>query len=364
MSVFKRGKTWYIDYWPNGRHGKHVREACHPGITTREEAEQYEKIVRNRPTEIQVSSVKIEDLFGSYLDHVRLHRAETTAVDVGLAWKNFISAILGRFAVQDVSQDHIEYYQSVRKKAGVSNRTINKEVSYLSAFLTWCRTVRKIKLQKINIMMLPYKRPKPRILSFAEVAGIFLSAPPFWRALFGCYYTAGLRYGTARYLRWEDVNIGSRYILFRQKGGEEKMLPIPEWLADCLAEMRQDRKEGWVFLNPATGRPVLKVSGALARACKAAGIERHVTPHMFRHSFATHLLKLKVNLRTIQDYLGHARISTTEIYTHVDMDDLREAETALTSVYARMAAIKEMNDTVYTLPTSKARKYEEVNKDS
>jgi site-specific recombinase XerD len=85
-----------------------------------------------------------------------------------------------------------------------------------------------------------------------------------------------------------------------------------------------------VFRHPdphyGTGEAVKNLRPAIQRACQKAGITKRVTPHLFRHSFATHLVDANVNLRTIQKLLGHSRITTTEIYTHVSLENMRKAQ--------------------------------------
>lgn len=86
-----------------------------------------------------------------------------------------------------------------------------------------------------------------------------------------------------------------------------------------------------IFVSRRTGRPIVNIRKAIQSACNRAGIVKHVNPHLFRHSFATHLLGNGINLRTIQKMLGHKDIDTTEWYTHVALDHLREAGESIAS---------------------------------
>jgi integrase/recombinase XerD len=91
----------------------------------------------------------------------------------------------------------------------------------------------------------------------------------------------------------------------------------------ALADSKGSGQEDYLFANPRNGKSILDVRGAITRICKAAGVAKKVTPHLFRHSIATHLMGVDVKLQMIRQYLGHAQIATTEFYTHVDLGHLR-----------------------------------------
>jgi len=132
-------------------------------------------------------------------------------------------------------------------------------------------------------------------------------------------------------LKWEDVDFDNRAVRTRQKGGTFKILPMTEPLVTALTGIKPQKLApgDHIFISRRTGRPIVNIRKAIENACEAAGIVKHVNPHLFRHSFATHLLGNGINLRTIQTMLGHADIDTTEWYTHVAMDHLREAGDAI-----------------------------------
>jgi site-specific recombinase XerD len=217
-------------------------------------------------------------------------------------------------------------------EASVANRTINKELNYFSGFLKWCRRHKKIDLAPIFFEKLPYKRPRPDILSIDEVLRIIKAATPLYKAFILCLYLLGLRFSEARWLTLRHFDFEGKSVKVTQKGGSEKMLPVDDMLIDAIKDLNITDPDQYIFLNPQMvtlanpkGAPVGDIRSALERFCKVAKVDKKVHPHTFRHSWATHMLGEGVNLRVIQRYLGHAQVSTTEIYTHVMMDHLRTA---------------------------------------
>jgi integrase/recombinase XerD len=152
------------------------------------------------------------------------------------------------------------------------------------------------------------------------------------RTLLEVLYATGMRASEVLGLRLEDVNLNAGYALCTGKGQKQRLVPLGEqaqtWLRNYLKAARPafTRKKdcGRIFVNP-RGGPLSRQSLwiVVRRAATAAGLRRKVSPHVLRHSFATHLLEGKADLRAVQAMLGHADISTTQIYTHLPSDALK-----------------------------------------
>jgi integrase/recombinase XerD len=148
------------------------------------------------------------------------------------------------------------------------------------------------------------------------------------RALLELLYSSGLRVSEAVALRWRDIDPEARTVTCFGKGGKERVVPVGRqaltWLEAHLRRSRAGtaRPADPVFAGRA-GRPLTRFRAwqVVKEASRASGVE--ATPHRFRHSFATHLLAGGADLRAIQEMLGHARVTTTEIYTHVETSRLR-----------------------------------------
>jgi integrase/recombinase XerD len=153
------------------------------------------------------------------------------------------------------------------------------------------------------------------------------------RAMLELAYAAGLRVSEWIGIEMKDVLFDEQVLRVFGKGSKERLVPVGRralgavalYLRELRPRLEKGSGRGVLFLN-ARGEPLTRMGAwkILRRHVTRAGIEKHVTPHTLRHSFATHLLEGGADLRAVQDMLGHADISTTQIYTHVDREYLRD----------------------------------------
>jgi integrase/recombinase XerD len=153
-------------------------------------------------------------------------------------------------------------------------------------------------------------------------------------AMIETMYSCGLRVSELCTLKMEDLFLEEGFIRVTGKGSKQRLVPISEraiheiqnWFKDrCHIDIKPEAT-AFVFVSRRRGRPLTRVMifDIVKELTSKAGITKTVSPHTFRHSFATHLLEGGANLRAIQCMLGHEKISTTEIYTHIDRSRLRE----------------------------------------
>jgi integrase/recombinase XerD len=181
-------------------------------------------------------------------------------------------------------------------------------------------------------------RRLPRLLSVEEVERLLAAPTPRTaaglrdRAMLELLYATGLRVSELVSLGVNQVDLESRVVLARGKGSRERLVPVGvpavealrAWLARPRERMLKGRRSRDLFVTPRGGRMTRQGFWKLiARYARAAGIRTRVSPHGLRHSFATHLLAGGADLRAVQAMLGHADVSTTQIYTHVDRSQLR-----------------------------------------
>jgi integrase/recombinase XerD len=182
-------------------------------------------------------------------------------------------------------------------------------------------------------------RRLPDALSRRDVDKLLEAPDPsdslFWRdrALLEFAYASGVRVSELIQLHIRDLNLDEGWAIVTGKGSKERMVPVGRaarqalelYLREIRPGLARGRSEAAVFLN-AKGRPLSRMGvwKILRKHVDRAGIRRRVTPHTLRHSFATHLLEGGADLAAVQELLGHADISTTQIYTHVEREYLRE----------------------------------------
>jgi len=153
------------------------------------------------------------------------------------------------------------------------------------------------------------------------------------RAMFELMYACGLRVSELCKLQMMDIDLSSRMIRVVGKGSKERLIPFYDSMADLMRaylqsarpQLLKHERHSVIFVNQ-KGKALSSrgVEYILDRSAKEAGIKRSLHPHMLRHSFATHLLDNGADLRVVQELLGHAHLSTTQIYTHVTLDRLKE----------------------------------------
>jgi integrase/recombinase XerD len=209
-----------------------------------------------------------------------------------------------------------------------------RRVSTLKRFYQYCLRERRIAADPTLKLDPPKRTPRfPKTLSEADVEAL-LAAPDTTtplglrdRAMLELLYATGLRVSELVSLQLNDVNLETRVLVARGKGNKERLVPIgapaaaavKSYHVNARERLLRARRSKDLFVTPRGGRMTRQgFAKILGRQARAAGIRRRISPHKLRHSFATHLLEGGADLRAVQAMLGHADISTTQIYTHVD----------------------------------------------
>ena len=225
------------------------------------------------------------------------------------------------------------------KDLGLSAATIRREVSAIRTYYAFLVGEGRVVHDPSDRLESPRRgRMLPDTLSVREVEALLaaprVDEPLAWRdrSLLELAYGAGLRVSESCGLVTTDLLLAENLVRVFGKGGKERLVPIGRtvigavsvYLHQLRPELDRGRSGGRVLLN-ARGQPLSRVGawGIVKRAARRAGITKRVTPHTLRHSFATHLLEGGADLRAVQEMLGHADLSTTQIYTHVDREYLR-----------------------------------------
>ena len=225
------------------------------------------------------------------------------------------------------------------KDLGLSASSIRRSVSAIRTYYGFLLGEGRVRDDPSDRLESPRRgRVLPETLSVTEVEALLgspkVEQPLAWRdrALLELAYGAGLRVSELCSLGLTDLLLTENLVRVFGKGSKERLVPIGRsvigavsvYLHTMRPELDRGKSKGRVLLN-ARGEPLSRVGawGVVKRAAERAGITKRVTPHTLRHSFATHLLEGGADLRAVQEMLGHADLSTTQIYTHVDREYLR-----------------------------------------
>jgi integrase/recombinase XerD len=239
----------------------------------------------------------------------------------------------------DLTPVHLRDFVYHLKDAGLAPSSIRRTIAGLRTWFGFLVAEGVISGDPSDRLELPRRwQTLPDVLSAREIASL-LDAPlqddaMYYRdrAMLELAYGAGLRVSEWISITVRDVRLDERLVRVRGKGSKERLVPFGRSAAAATAiylrelRPRLDRGagKGMMFLN-ARGQPLSRMGAwkILKRHVDRAGIRKAVTPHTLRHSFATHLLEGGADLRAVQEMLGHADVSTTQIYTHVDREYLR-----------------------------------------
>jgi len=223
-------------------------------------------------------------------------------------------------------------------RGGLGKSSIARKLSAVRSFLDHAVREGRIESSPATAVRTPRApKPLPKELTVDEVFTLLDHiaeggvAAPRDRAILEFLYASGLRVSELVSLDLDDLDVGGGFVRVTGKGNKERLVPfgtkamraLEGWLAASRALRERGSAAEAVFLNLRGGRLTDRsVRRILDRRLREAAIQGHVSPHVLRHSFATHLLGAGADLRAIQEMLGHASLSTTQRYTHVSMDAL------------------------------------------
>jgi integrase/recombinase XerD len=300
----------------------------------------------------------MQHLVEDFLQHIRNERGQAEHTQKTYA------ALLTRFVNwaekqslrdwKDVQLSHLMSFLQHERERPVANdekdsgrrlstESVYLEIAALRAFYRFAENEKILPQNVAENLSLPRRWKRlPKALAGAEIEQLLKPEQPETpstvcdQAILEVAYASGLRLAELRNLRLEQLHLESGFINVIGKGNKERVVPIGKkataaldrYLSAGRPKLITPKSPGTVFLtNRGTPFAAVTLWLRVKRRVRRAGIAKNVTPHMLRHSFATHLLENGADLRIIQELLGHATISTTEIYTHVTGNRLRQVHT-------------------------------------
>lgn len=246
-----------------------------------------------------------------------------------------------KIGLRDVNIDNLHSFAAALYDIGISPRSQARIISGIKSFFKFLCLDEFIESDPSELLEAPkIGRHLPDVLTVNEIDSIIgaidLSTTEGHRnrAILETLYSCGLRVSELCGLKMADLYLDEGFIRVTGKGNKERLVPISERAIHEINLYFQQRchiniRAGYdcfLFLSTRRGTPMSRITifDIIKKLCEKVGIKKNVSPHTFRHSFATHLLEGGANLRAIQCMLGHEKISTTEIYTHIDRSRLRE----------------------------------------
>ncbi len=243
------------------------------------------------------------------------------------------SKFLKETPIETVDYSNLRHFLAEMRAHNLKPRSVARKLSSLRSFFKYLQREKIIQRNPATLLVTPkLDKPLPHFLSEEEAVKL-IEAPSANktsdyrdRSIFEVLYSTGMRVSELVGLDVEDIDFFSNIVRVMGKGKKERVIPIGDTALGALKNYIDHRavKSKAVFLNRSGGRlSDRSVRNIINKYILREAMRQHVTPHMFRHSFATHLLNRGADLRSVQELLGHVNLSTTQIYTHLTTDKLK-----------------------------------------
>lgn len=283
------------------------------------------------------------DDFIRYLTNVRRYSPQTLAAyrrDID-QFAHFCTSA-GLCDPTAVNSADVRRFAAARHRSGTGSRSIQRQLSAIRSFFHHLVRLGAVRLNPaIDVQAPKTARRLPETLDTDQLGGLLDATPDKaaaagWidtrdQAIAELFYSSGLRLSELVGLDLDDIDLADRLVTVVGKGSKQRTLPVGRAATNALGNWLKERApraaagERALFVNNRGTRiGTRNVQARLERLAKNRGLGQHLHPHMLRHSFASHLLESSGELRAVQELLGHANLSTTQIYTHLDYQHLAE----------------------------------------
>ena len=276
--------------------------------------------------------IKYLDKFFTYLE-VEKNYSPHTLLNYRIDLVEF-AAFMGKTSVEAVEYSDLRRFLAQLKGRNLKPRTLARKLSSLRSFFKFLQREKVIKANPAKLLVTPkLDKPLPHFMSEEETVQLIESPKsgktnsPRDKAIFEILYSTGIRVSELVGLNVDDVDFIGNVIKVMGKGKKERIVPIGNQALSALKEYLDGQKleHNFVFANKnGTRLGDRSVRNIINKYILEQAMSQHVTPHMFRHSFATHLLNHGADLRSVQELLGHVNLSTTQIYTHLTTEKLKK----------------------------------------
>lgn len=265
---------------------------------------------------------------------------KSTIPDYKDDFKVFLKYFPNIKTVDDLNDELIDNFIYEQSLNDLKSSTISRRISTIKNFFLFLEN-EKIATNLVKEVILPKKEKHiPTFLSIDEIKNLLSvfdeTKPTEYRdkTMVLVMYSAGLRVSELINLEKRSINFEEKLITLKGKGNKERFVPLNyialEYLNNYLSQNKNNKvfsKSKYLFINKKDGKPLTRqyFFVELNKYAKRAGINKKISPHTLRHSFATHLLENGADLRVVQELLGHSKIETTQIYTHLSTKKILDA---------------------------------------
>jgi integrase/recombinase XerD len=301
--------------------------------------------ILKQANEQKSATTELDRQIRNYLEFLRLEKnlSPQTLISYKFDFAKYRRYLIdsGVRAASNVTEEHIGKFLAVLHRRDLTARSVARILSTIRGFHRYLVGEEEVKDDPTQIIDSPKQEKNlPEVLTIAEVDEI-LKQPNISsrlgirdRAILETLYATGIRVSELVFMKQLNFMVDDGLILVYGKGSKERLVPIGrsarQWIEEYQKQSRvhlakAGKSQDYLFLN-IRGTKLTRdmIRKLVEKYSLAAGIGKKVHPHTFRHSFATHMLEGGADLRAVQEMLGHADISTTQIYTHIDREYLKE----------------------------------------
>ena len=280
----------------------------------------------------------MQQYISDYIEYLNIQRglAENTLLAYRTDLFSFVDFLysLNVIDINSVKRIHINMYIKNLYDKKYTPRSISREIASIKGFFKWLN-VNELISHNPSLSIEQPKLPKrlPKVLSMNEIKQLLYKKMNLLdKAIFELLYAAGLRVSELTEIQFANINLNAKYIRCIGKGSKERIVPIGTKAVNAIKKYEKEReyilkkyniKSKYMFIKQngkkLTRQDVYKFVNEMGKT-----INKDISPHTIRHSFATHLLENGADLRIVQELLGHSDVSTTQLYTHISKKRLKD----------------------------------------
>ena len=280
----------------------------------------------------------IRDYFDEFLAYLSVEKGDSKAtINTYLSDLKRFEKFTNICKIEELSKKTLDDFILYLSKQNKKESTIIREVNTIKSFYVYLNHMKLINVSLIGFYLPKLSRKLPQVLNYDQIESL-LNAPDISKklelrdkAMLELMYSSGLRVSELVNLEKGNINLSEKYLKIVGKGNKQRVVPLGDYaisfLIKYVLEVRNKSKfknSKYLFLNQ-KGLPLSRqyFFNQVKKYASRAGIPINISPHTLRHCFATHLLENGANLKEVQSLLGHSKIETTQIYTHVSKKKIR-----------------------------------------